>query len=145
MIKIQQNIELKELTTFKIGGPADFFVIARQPDELLEALHWAKERNLKTFTLGGGSNLLFPDEGFRGLVIKTDLTDLKIDGQLARVGAGCQVADLIEQTLGQNLVGLEFLAGIPGTVGGAVRGNAGTYGIDIASVIRKIFFIDDQL
>ncbi len=142
MLNFQQNIPLAPYTTFKIGGPADYFVVVTQSEETLEALRWAQEQQLRVFILGGGSNVLFPDEGYRGLVIKLDYQQLVINNELVTVGAGYILASLVTETIKAGLIGLEFAAGIPGSVGGAVVGNAGTYGHDMHDVLDFIKYID---
>lgn len=142
MLNFQTNVPLADYTTFKIGGPADHFVIVNQSEETLEALRWAREQHLRVFVLGGGSNVVFPDEGYRGLVIKLNYQQLNISNEQVTVGAGFILADLIKETIKAGLVGLEFAAGIPGSVGGAVVGNAGTYGQDMHDVLDYINYID---
>lgn len=143
-MNIQKNILLKDYTTFKIGGPADYFVLAQNVTDLQEAVAFAKEKNLPILALGGGSNLLVTDAGFRGLVIKLDLQKLDFAGSELTVGAGVLVAYLLNKSLEQGLTGLEFLAGIPGTVGGAIRGNAGTYGQAMSDVVTEITYLDEN-
>ncbi len=142
MLNFQSNVLLADYTTFKIGGPADHFVIVNQSEETLEALRWAQEQHLRVFVLGGGSNVVFPDEGYRGLVVKLNYQQLNISNEQVTVGAGFILADLIKETIKAGLVGLEFAAGIPGSVGGAVVGNAGTYGKDMHDVLDYINYID---
>ena len=124
---------LKHHTTFRIGGPADFYFAARTPEELVAALNSARELALPVFLLGGGSNLLVSDDGFRGLVLRNAIETLEFDGTAAQVGAGRDFLDLIYACRDRELSGLEFAAGIPGSVGGALYGNAGCYGQDIGS------------
>ncbi len=124
---------LRHHTTFRIGGPADFYFAARTPEQLVTALRTAHELRLPTFLLGGGSNLLVSDEGFRGLVIRNACDAIEFDGTAAQVGCGADFLDLIYQCRDRELAGLEFAAGIPGSVGGAIYGNAGCYGQDIGS------------
>lgn len=143
-MNIREKVLLKDYTTFKIGGPADYFVEAASLEEVTEAVAWAKEHSQKIFALGGGSNLLVSDLGFRGLVIKLNLQRLDFTGNQVMVGAGVMLAYLLNQALGNNLTGLEFAAGIPGTVGGAVRGNAGTYGLAMDSVVKNISYLDEN-
>lgn len=125
---------LRHHTTFRIGGPADFFFAARTEDELVIALRAAREIELPVFLLGGGSNLLVSDQGFRGLVLKNAIDAIEFDGTVAHVGGGADFLDLIYQCRDRALAGLEFAAGIPGSVGGALYGNAGCYGQDIGQV-----------
>lgn len=127
------NEPLRHHTTFRIGGPADFFYAARTPDEMVAALRIAHEIEMPLFLLGGGSNLLVSDEGFRGLVIRNACASVELDGTVAHVGCGADFLDFILYCRDRDLSGLEFAAGIPGSVGGALFGNAGCYGKDIGS------------
>jgi len=120
-------------TTFRIGGPADFYYAARTPDALVAALRTAHEIGLPVFLLGGGSNLLVADQGFHGLVVRNACETIEFDGTAAHVGCGTDFLELIYQCRDRELAGLEFAAGIPGSVGGALYGNAGCYGEDIGS------------
>ncbi len=138
---IKKNYPLKDLTTFKIGGSADYFYLAKDIEGLKSALQWAVQNKQKVLALGGGSNLIFPDEGYRGLVIKLDFQKLEIADSKVTVGAGVMLQHLIAETLKHGLTGLEFAAGIPGSVGGAIRGNAGTYGKDMSSVVTTITYL----
>lgn len=124
---------LRHHTTFRIGGPADFYFAAQTPDELVTALRTGHEIGLPVFLLGGGSNLLVSDDGFRGLVVRNACAAVTFDGTAAHVECGADFLDLIYQCRDRELAGLEFAAGIPGSVGGALYGNAGCYGKDIGS------------
>lgn len=143
-MQIQENIILAPYTTFKIGGPAQYFCLAQSITDVQEAVSFAKEKNLKIFVFGGGSNLLITDAGINGLVMKLDLQKLDFIDTLVTVGAGLSLAYLLNQSLERGLIGLEFAAGIPGTVGGAVRGNAGTYGQAMGDVVQSIQYLDDN-
>ena len=125
---------LRHHTTFRIGGPADFYFAARTPDQLVTALRTARDASLPVFLLGGGSNLLVSDEGFRGLVLRNACEQVEFDGAAAHVGCGTDFLQLIYQLRDHSLAGLEFAAGIPGSIGGALYGNAGCYGQDIGQV-----------
>ena len=124
---------LRHHTTFRIGGPADFYFAARTAESLVAALAAAHAASLPVFLLGGGSNLLVSDEGFRGLVIRNAIESIEFDGTAAHVGCGADFLELICQCRDRSLSGLEFAAGIPGSVGGALYGNAGCYGQDIGT------------
>ena len=124
---------LRHHTTFRIGGPADFYFAARTADQMVIALRTAREAELPVFLLGGGSNLLVSDEGFRGLVLRNAIEDLEFDGTVAQAGCGLDFLEFIYACRDRGLSGLEFAAGIPGSVGGAIYGNAGCYGQDIGS------------
>jgi UDP-N-acetylmuramate dehydrogenase len=130
---LREQEPLRHHTTFRIGGPADWFLAARTQDQLVRALRTATELSLPSFLLGGGSNLLVSDEGFRGLVVKNAVDDVEFDGTTARVGCGADYLTFIQMCSERGLAGLAYAAGIPGSVGGAIYGNAGCYGQDIGS------------
>jgi UDP-N-acetylmuramate dehydrogenase len=127
------GVPMRLHTTFRIGGPADFFYPARSPEQLLAALRAGHELGLPVTLVGGGSNLLVADDGLRGLVVHNACDAVEFDGCEARVGCGAGFHEFIEQCRDRSLAGLEFAAGIPGSVGGAIYGNAGCYGKDIGS------------
>jgi UDP-N-acetylmuramate dehydrogenase len=124
---------LRHHTTFRIGGPADFFYVATSPERLVAALRAGHELGLPVFLLGGGSNLLVSDAGLRGLVVRNACEEVEFEGTVARVGCGADFLGFIERCRDHSLAGLEFAAGIPGTIGGALYGNAGCYGLDLGS------------
>ena len=143
MLIIQKNIPLASLTTLKIGGLANFFAEVKNEKELLEALNFAEVKKIKTFIFGGGSNVLFSDQGFAGLVIKMQKFSLgkqigiKIKEEIVECWAGENLANIVKITEKNGLAGMEWAVGIPGTVGGAVRGNAGAYGGELAQNISS--------
>jgi UDP-N-acetylmuramate dehydrogenase len=124
---------LRHHTTFRIGGPADFYFAATTADQMVAALRTAHEIGLPVFLLGGGSNLLVSDDGFRGLVVRNAIESVEFDSTAAQVGAGADFLQFIYECRDRGLSGLEFAAGIPGSIGGALYGNAGCYGQDIGS------------
>jgi UDP-N-acetylmuramate dehydrogenase len=149
MMKIQENILLKDLTTFKIGGRARYFVIAKNTDDLREAFAFVKTRRLPFFILGGGSNLLISDNDFPGLVIKNEIKGFKfIDllkekdqdqaDVLLEIGSGELLDEIIALAVSRNLSGLENLSGIPGSIGGAAVQNAGAYGTEFKDILFSI-------
>ena len=142
MMKIQENISLAQYTTFKIGGPARFFCEAESEKEILEALKFAQGKSLPVFVLGGGSNVLVSDKGFDGLVIKIKNSKLKIKNFTMECGAGCQLSKIVSESVKADLTGLEWAAGIPGTIGGAVRGNAGAFGSSMGEIIESVKVMD---
>jgi len=139
---LQKNILLKNHTTFKIGGPAKYFFKAKTNEDLMEAIKWAKERNLLFFILGGGSNLLVSDKGFDGLTIKCQMSNVKCQNFNILSDAGAKLVDLINSATENNLSGLEWAAGIPGTIGGAIRGNVEAFGSSFARLIKKVEVYD---
>jgi len=138
---LRRNVLLKEYSTFRIGGPADFFFEAHHLPELKKAIIFALEQNLPFYVIGGGSNILFADEGYRGLIIKNSSRGITLIPQSLEVEAlsGTRLADLVEFACESGLAGLEFLAGIPGTVGGAVWGNAGAFGRSTGDLLVTAF------
>lgn len=140
--RIQNNISLNKHTTFKIGGPAKYFCSAKRKEDLIEAIKMAKQKNLPFFILGNGSNVLALDKGFGGLVIKIENCKLKIENCNIYTEAGVKLKDLVKLSAREGLTGLEWAAGIPGTVGGAVYGNAGAFGFTTAGTIEKIEAVD---
>lgn len=141
---IQENISLKKYTTFGIGGPARYFSEVSTDTDAIEAILWATSKKIRIFVLGGGSNLLIPDRGFDGLVLKPSFYNIQIEGSSVIAGSSILLSDLISKTLAYGLTGMEFAAGIPGTLGGAIRGNAGTYGVGMSDVLTEVRFIDER-
>ncbi len=142
-IDIKENVSLKGLTTFKIGGNAEFLANANTAEQIAFSISKAKEYNLPLFVLGKGSNLLVSDNGVKGLVICTDGMDfVRFEGETVICGAGLHLQKLCTLVLQEELSGLEFAFGIPGSVGGAVYMNAGAYGGEIADCIEWAKCID---
>ena len=137
-IKIQKNISLSKYTSFKIGGPARYFCVVENANEIKEALEFAEENKLKVFVLGGGSNLLISDEGFPGLVMRIQNSKFKIQNSNIICGSGLSLMKLVNESVRNNLTGLEYLAGIPGTVGGAIVNNAGAFGGCVGDVVEEV-------
>ncbi len=145
-MKVEKAVPLAPLCRLQVGGPADFFARPRSVDELVRALEWARGKGVPFFVLGGGSNLFFHDQGFRGLVIRFSLDRLQVDREnlLVRAQGGCRLSSLVLRPAAQGLGGLEFLANIPGTVGGAVAGNAGCYGKSVGLVLAWARLLDTR-
>jgi len=137
-MQIAEQVPLKEFTTFHIGGNARYFVEIVNEQELIGALSWAREKNISFFLLAGGSNLLVSDAGFDGLVIRIKNKDVHVEGCELRIDAGCNLLSTIRSAGEMGLGGWEKLAGIPGTVGGAVRGNAGAFGSEIQDFVTTV-------
>ncbi|MCA9364650.1 MAG: UDP-N-acetylmuramate dehydrogenase [Candidatus Moranbacteria bacterium] len=144
MIDIKEQIDLAPMTTFKIGGKAHYFISVKTVGELEEALAWKKEHGKNHMILAGGSNILFSDNGFDGLVIHVANEKVEIKEAEIVVSAGVLLRGFIEKMAEQELSGLENLYGVPGTVGGAVRGNAGAFGTEIKDIIKSVRAYDTQ-
>jgi len=139
---IKQNEPLDKYCTYRIGGPAKCLFSAADIDEIIAGLEVARENNFPFFVLGGGSNVLFSDSGFNGLVLKIENSSIMPDGgeAVARliVGAGTPLGMLARYALDNGLTGMEWAAGIPGTVGGAIRGNAGAFHQEISESVAEV-------
>lgn len=153
--ELQKGIDKKQIlkdekmtnhTSFKIGGPADFFVKIQDVKELKFVLEFANKNNIPITVIGNGTNLLVSDKGIRGIVLKIELTDFRIVRLKERaeitISSGCAVGKLSNIALKEELEGLEFLAGIPGTVGGAIRMNAGAYGSEMKDIVISTRYME---
>ena len=137
--KVLENIDIKEYVTYKAGGKALCLVIPDNIDKLITLLKYVRENNIKYKILGKGSNLVFGDALYEGVLIKLDKFDnIEINGDKIVVGAGYSLIKLSMKTARNGLTGLEFAAGIPGTIGGAVFMNAGAYNSDMGYVVREV-------
>lgn len=123
--KIKENISLAKYTTFRVGGKARYFFIAETKKDLIAAVKTARDLKIPFFILGGGSNVLISDKGFNGLIVKNEARNFKIEKETARAESGAILSQLVNASVKAGLSGLVEGAGIPGTVGGAVWGNAG--------------------
>ncbi|MDD5050836.1 MAG: UDP-N-acetylmuramate dehydrogenase [Candidatus Pacebacteria bacterium] len=145
-MKIEENISLKEHTTFKIGGKARYFCLVQNEKDLKEAVAFAKREKVPTLVLGGGSNVLISEKGFDGLVVKIELKGIEFEeargGVLVHVGAGENWDSFVAETVRRGLFGLENLSGIPGTVGGAPVQNIGAYGAEVKDVFDSVEVFD---
>src|SRR5208283_5257956 len=144
---IREQVTLAPLTTLGVGGPARYFVEARTDAEVIEAVEFARSRQLPPFVLGGGSNLVVADAGFPGLVLKISMIGVRRSSAaqgsvLFHAGAGVDWDTLVAQTVEANCGGLECLSGIPGTVGGAPVQNIGAYGQEVSETIHEVRVLD---
>lgn len=136
-MNIKERVSLTTLTSLHVGGEARYVITATSEEEIREALKFARDKSLPFFILGKGSNTVFSDDGFPGVVIIMANRSVTVEGQLVTAGAGVFMRMLVTKALEAGLTGLEELAGIPGTVGGAVRGNAGTWQTEIKDVLES--------
>ncbi len=142
MEKIRKSVNLSQFSNYKIGGPARFFLEAKNEDEVNRAITFGREKGLDVFVLGGGTNLLIADEGWNGLVVKPAINVLEVRGEKIAAGSGVLMRDLLEFAAEHFLSGLEWAGGLPGTLGGAIRGNAGCFGGEIKDVIESVRSFD---
>ncbi len=138
------NEPLSKHCTFGIGGSANYFVTVTTVEEAKAALRFAKEKNIPFFVLGKGSNCLFEDQGYDGLVILNKISHVTIDGRKVHVGSGYSFAYLGEKTAKKGLTGLEFASGIPATVGGAIYMNAGANKMETKDTLVEVLYLDEN-
>ncbi|RJP45941.1 UDP-N-acetylmuramate dehydrogenase [Candidatus Parcubacteria bacterium] len=141
-IIFRENVPLKNYSNYKIGGPARYFFEFGTAEELKAVLEAAKERDLRFFILGGGTNLLISDAGFDGLILKPAAGTLSRAGSDVTVGAGVPMEHLLNFAASEGLSGLEWAGGLPGTLGGAIRGNAGAFGGEIKDSVASVKSLD---
>jgi len=135
---------LKHRTNFKFGGPAKKIITAKSEVELIGALKDLKLKKTKYYILGGGTNIIANDKGYGGVIVKIAAANLKINGKKIICDAGLSLGKLVGAANSAGLFGLETLAGIPGTVGGAIYGNAGAYGREISKFLKKVKIFDGK-
>ncbi len=144
MILGSDNVRLhepmKKHTTFRIGGPADYYLCPHSTEEMQKILQICKENNIEFFILGNGSNLLVSDKGYRGAVIQLwkNFSDIIAEEKTITVKAGALLSKVAAEALEEGLTGMEFASGIPGTIGGAVVMNAGAYGGEMKDIIKEV-------
>jgi len=145
---LQENVSLASHTTFRIGGAARYFVVVKNNEELIAAIEYAKNNSLPFFVLGGGSNLLVCDEGYEGLIIKCQMTNFQCqkeeDKLKVECGSGVALGKIIMETTKLGYSGAEWGFGIPGTIGGAICGNAGRLGQATAQVVESVTTLDEN-
>lgn len=145
--EILLNESMKRHTTFKIGGNADCFVVVNSDEDLIKTITFAKENNISILMIGNGSNLLVSDNGIRGIVVKLGkfFSEVSCDGNIVTAGAGASLSSMTQVALENNLTGIEWAFGIPGTVGGAVFMNAGAYDGEMSLVVTETTYLNESL
>lgn len=141
--KIQPML-MSQITTLGIGGPVKDFKEVKTSQELIEAVKYAKENNLEYLVIGGGSNLLVSDEGVDKLIIQNKITGISHLGGVITVKSGTSLQELVDYTIEHALTGLHKMTGIPGTVGGAIYGNAGAYGQTISDHLVSVVILNGE-
>ncbi len=146
ILEVKYNEPMKNHTTTRVGGPCDCMVEPKSIDEIIEVLKYAKANNLCYYVIGNGSNLLVKDEGVNALIIKitSKFSNVVVDGEMIKTEAGCSVPKLSQIAKQNSLSGLEFACGIPGSIGGSIRMNAGAYGGEMVNVVDKVGYINDK-
>ena len=145
----RQNVSLKEYSNYKIGGNASYFLEVKTKEELIAGIKVWKETSAgfsnskkKIFVLGNGTNILFSDNGFEGLIIKIALEGIEKIGNEVFVASGTKFSDLCDFCINNSLSGFEWAGGLPGTVGGAIRGNAGAFGGETKDIILQVLSLN---
>lgn len=131
-------------TSFRIGGPADIFIRAKSKEEMKIILQFAKEKSIPVTIIGNGTNLLVRDKGIRGIVVKPEIRKMEVSDTEVVVGAGNTLAEIANIVMRSSLTGFEFAGGIPGTVGGAIKMNAGAHGREMKDVVVSVTCLTDQ-
>lgn len=136
---IEENVLLRDFTSIGVGGVADYFYRAQRVEDMVGVVSYLVKENIPYLVIGGGYNIIVSDLGFPGVVIKNELRDIVFSQDKAEVivGSGVEISRLLMDSASRDLGGLEFLFGIPGTVGGAVYGNAGAFGHTIGDFVRS--------
>ena len=145
IVKIDEP--MRKHTNFKIGGNADVFVIEKNIEEIKCVIKFSKENNILLTILGNGSNVLVSDKGIRGIVLQVGTKEIKIEKQknaLVEVEAGVMLGALAQVLLKQSISGFEFAAGIPGSIGGAIRMNAGAYGGEMKDIVKDVTVLNEK-
>ncbi|MCF6276385.1 MAG: UDP-N-acetylmuramate dehydrogenase [Candidatus Magasanikbacteria bacterium] len=141
--KVRANEPMSKHTTYKIGGSTKYFVEVGKMQNFVDLLKFLEGSGKDYFILGGGSNILVSDEGYDGVVVKVKVCEINVDGNLLTASAGCATVDVARKSMEVGLTGFEWGVGIPGTIGGAVRGNAGAMGGEVKDFVKEVEIYKD--
>lgn len=144
--KVKYNEKMSKYTTMRVGGPCDCIVFPDEISKIKEVIDFCKNENITFFVIGNGSNLLVKDEGIHGVVIKLGhrFSKIELDGEYILAYAGATMPALSQLAKKNSLKGLEFACGIPGTIGGGVKMNAGAYGSQISDILYEVTYMDEK-
>ena len=144
--KVKYNEKMSKYTTMRVGGPCDCVVFPDEISKIKEVIDFCKNENITFFVIGNGSNLLVKDEGIHGVVIKLGhrFSKIELDGEYILAYAGATMPALSQLAKKNSLKGLEFACGIPGTIGGGVKMNAGAYGSQISDILYEVTYMDEK-
>ena len=144
--QVRREEPMSRHTTFRIGGPADYFICPDTAEQIRQILEICRAEDIPWFILGNGSNLLVSDQGYRGVVIQIykNFQNIEVQGETLKVQAGALLSGIASRALQVGLAGMEFASGIPGTLGGAVVMNAGAYGGEMKDVLEEAFLLDQE-
>lgn len=141
---VRYDEPLKSHTTFKIGGNCIALIEPREILDIIEAVKICRKNNIKFFVIGNGSNLLVPDEGYNGVIIKlkSEFSKIEVEGDYLIVNSGAKLSEVYTVAYENSLTGFEFASGIPGTIGGAIYMNAGAYGGEMKDIVESVEVLD---
>ncbi|MCZ7408324.1 UDP-N-acetylmuramate dehydrogenase [Parvimonas micra] len=141
---VRYDEPLKSHTTFKIGGNCIALIEPREISDIIEAVKICRKNNIKFFVIGNGSNLLVPDEGYNGVIIKlkSEFSKIEVEGYYLIVNSGAKLSEVYTVAYENSLTGFEFASGIPGTIGGAIYMNAGAYGGEMKDIVESVEVLD---
>ncbi len=144
IVKIKENVLMRDYTTMKIGGPADILIEPNSIDQIQKIINIAKETNTPLTIIGNGSNLLVRDKGIRGIVVvlKDEFSQITVNENILTAQSGATLRSAAIESFEKNLTGMEAVSGIPGTVGGAIIMNAGAYGTEMKDIVKNVVCID---
>ncbi|MGN0368103.1 MAG: UDP-N-acetylmuramate dehydrogenase [Wujia sp.] len=144
-IQVIKNEPLALHTTFRIGGPADYFAIPKNTEEIIELIDFCKKNDISYYVIGNGSNILASDAGYRGVIIQiaTGMNDIKVEDTRIYAQAGAMLSKVSNMAYNRGLTGMEFASGIPGTVGGAIVMNAGAYGGEMKDIVEYVDVLEN--
>lgn len=144
--KIYENRSLKEYTSFKVGGKAKVLVEIESVSDLINILKYTKEKGIKKYILGAGTNLVFSSDGYDGIIIKIDIKEIEqLENNKIKAGAGLKLMRLCEYTKEKELGDMSKIYGIPGSIGGCIKMNAGAFGKEMKDYISEVIYLDDNL
>ena len=141
---VRYDEPLKNHTTFKIGGNCIALIEPREVSDIVETIKICRENSIKFFVIGNGSNLLVPDEGYNGVIIKlkSEFSTIQVEGEYLIVNSGAKLSEVYTVAYKNSLTGFEFASGIPGTIGGAIYMNAGAYGGEMKDIVESVEVLD---
>lgn len=141
---VKYDEPLKNHTTFQIGGKCIALIEPKKVEDIIEAIKICRENNLKIFVIGNGSNLLVPDDGYNGVIIKikSEFSNIQVEGECLITQSGAKLSEVYKVAYENSLTGFEFASGIPGTIGGAIFMNAGAYGGEIKDIVESVEVLD---
>lgn len=141
---VKYDEPLKNHTTFQIGGKCIALIEPKKVEDIIEAIKICRENNLKFFVIGNGSNLLVPDDGYNGVIIKikSEFSNIQVEGECLIANSGAKLSEVYTVAYENSLTGFEFASGIPGTIGGAIFMNAGAYGGEMKDIVESVEVLD---